>query len=267
VSLAWLMAISIAAAPAAYAANPVNYSLSPALGSVQPGGTLNLQLTVNTSVVLAGGSVHVTYKNSSYTSFATASSPALSFVDYHADYADVLFICNNNHCDPGKYPIATIAVKAGTSGTVQVTFVPKETAGPQDQAGNFPMYAADGVSGLYSVSSSAQPSPSPAGTGSGSGSGGSTYTVPKDNGSGGTIPQTVTENQKTQQSNKAQSTLASGGTQWTQKKLVLLGAGVGVASSLGLFLLIFLVRRRGRGGGGGFDAGGPVDPDIPVFHG
>jgi hypothetical protein len=176
----WAVPLSIFG-PVALAANPVSYSINPSTRAVQPNSNLDIIVTIKTDVALAGASLHLGFNNGSYVATETFNPSVFSFVDYHTDQNDLLFICNNNNCPPGTYNVATITVKSAQSGSMTVSFNPKETA---DQQLN--IIAADGTSGSYSINSSA-----PASTSRNNSQ--STFTVPQDDGNGGTVPVQITD--------------------------------------------------------------------------
>jgi len=246
-----LLAIGVPAT--ALAATTVNYSVSPSGGSVQPDATIGLTLTVNTTVAIAGGSIHVALTNAGYVSFQTAGSASLSFVDYHADQSDILFICNNNNCAPGTYPIATINVKAGQTGSAQATFTPKETADPQlNEIG------ATGLAVSFTINANAPAATVSGGSGS---STKSTYTVPQDGAAGGTAPQQVTSDQLAQQTSQAQQqfktgALTDGQKFWSSRNLILGGVAGGLGFAILLFLAIRLLKR--------FTPSDPFGPGGPM---
>jgi hypothetical protein len=246
-------------APAASAAGPVVYTVSPTSGSVQPDSTIDIQLSFKTDVQMAGGSVHLDIANGAYANFQTASTPAISFTDYHAEQNDVVYICSNNVCEPGTYQIATITVKAAASGTMKVNFVPKETADP-----DLALIGADGATSSITINSSAPASPAPKKPSQ------NTFTIPKDDGNGGTAPLVVSNDQY-------QSQLVNAQTQnfptvpeeeetgsksfWTFKNVAIGGLGIGIG--LGIILLIivkFFIKPPGSGGIGPMGPSGPSTP-------
>lgn len=246
-----LLSVSFGVASAqAQAAPPVRYAITPTIGSVKPGGYVTINLSVTTDSPIAGASVHVTYGSSAFASFQTASAPQLSFVTYHNDPGDILFICNNNRCEAGSYQIGTLSIQAGSSGTVNVSFTPKETADTQ-----LSLIGASGASGVYSITASA-----PASTISKPPT--STSSVPKarTNAStpiGTTVPQIVSNDQLTNQAKNAQATnnatsypglTSSSGTQTkantTTRNLLLISIGFGIGFALAVCLIWLLLRRR-----------------------
>ncbi len=235
---------SFMASANAQASTPVRYSISPASSSVQPNGTVNITLSVQTDVEIAGASVHVAYNNASYDAFQTASPSGIYFVDYKTGYDDILFICNDNRCAPGTYQIATITVKVGSSGNATVGFNPKETADP-----SLNLIQASGASGTYNVTGSAPASPTrPARN---------TYTIPKQNDDGTTEPVEVTNEQYIERQQQAQRPSnnqtdddndndGSDKTFWTGKNIVI----AGIAISFSFITAIFLIAKFYVGGGG-----------------
>lgn len=136
--------------------NPVSYTVSPTGGSVQPGSTVDITLTMQTDIALAGASVHLTFSGGAYDNFTSSNSNALSFIYYHPAQGDIVFICNNNYCAPGTYTVAAITVKAGQTGTLSVVFAPKETVDTQ-----LNLVGADGTTVSYGITASAAASPKP----------------------------------------------------------------------------------------------------------
>jgi hypothetical protein len=245
----WL-AILAAFSPIASAAPAVFYSISPATGSVRPNETVNILLSFRTDVNLAGASVHLGFTNGSYAGFQSANSSALSFVDYHTNQNDILFICNNNNCAPGLYQVATITVSASQAGNLAVSFTPKETANTQLE-----LIEASGISGSYNVLATAPASPAKRSQ--------NTFTIPKDNGTGGMTPLQITGEQLTEQLDEAEKINEStsqdnNDTFWTPLNLVLLGIGVGIGFAACTFLVFksFGNRRRLKGPRGPIGPGG-----------
>lgn len=227
--------------PGLYAqgAASVSYTVSPATGSVQPNSTVDVLVTVRTEVAIAGASLHLSYTNGSYASFESAQSPSLSFVDYHASYDDLVFICNNNNCPPGTYLVATITARSSQNGSLQIGFTPKETVDPQLNP-----VSATGTSGTYTITSSAAASPKPKPSSK------KTVTVPQDDGSGGIGPLQITNEQFQSKLDKAQALTEQVGedqttTFWTPLNLILVGLAVGAGFACFTFVLIRLFGGSG----------------------
>lgn len=240
---AWLVILS-GFSPTINAASPVVYSINPVARAVQSANGIEIDLSINTEVAIAGASVHLTYTNSSYVSLHSADSPAISFIDYHTAQNDIVFICNNNNCAPGTYQIARITVKAGQSGTARVTFEPKETADTQ-----LNLIEADGATGSYVINSTAAASPIASGSGN-------LFTIPQDNGNGGMQPLRITNDQYLEQVQNAQDTndataAANRQSFWTPLNVLLIGLGIGIGLAVSLFVLIKLFGVTGGGGPSG----------------
>lgn len=245
----------------AQSASTVSYTISPAAHSVQPNSTVDILVTLRTTVNLAGASVHLAFASGSFVDFESAQSPGLSFVDYHENFDDLVFICNNNNCAPGTYPIATITARVGPSGTTQVSFTPKETADTQ-----LNLIPATGATGTYNVSTAAPPSPKPKAPGQ------RIVTVPQDDGEGGIVPLQITNDQfinKSQQAKEINEQLGNepgSGTFWTPGNLVLIGLAMGAGFALFLFVLIKFFGR-GSGPSGPYGSGDSGSPGPTAFVG
>ena len=258
----WLLVLSsIVPVVTAQSATPATYSIMPTASSVKPGSGVDITLTLKTDVALAGASVHIAYNNGSYGGHQSLESPALSFVDYHPEQDDLVFICNNNNCPPGTYPIAIIAATAGQTGNMTVTFTPKETYDP-----NLQPVASSGATGTYNILASAPASP-PSKTKK------NISTVPRDDGEGGTEPQQITSDELLEKIEEAQDRNEETAqpddededkSVWTPRNLVLAGLGIGIGFAVVLFLLL---RLFGGGGPKGFS--GPTGPSGgpgPTIH-
>jgi hypothetical protein len=253
----WLFTLSFSF-QTAWAASPVAYDVSPVGTSVQPNSIVNVTLSVNTSIAIAGASIHIDFGNGSYAGFESSGTPGLGFVDYHEAQNDVVFICSNNSCAPGTYQIATITAKAGQSGNMTVSFVPKETADTQ-----LNLVAADGTTGTYSIAASAPPSPASKSTKN-------IFTVPSNNGSNSMAPIQITDEELVSQIEQAQAanqqvTTVSDTDPWTAKNLVFLGLGFGAGLGILLFLLLQLFGSKGPGPKNPYDGGSGPGPTVASF--
>lgn len=262
-AISGLLVLNSAWGATALAANAVSYQVSPATGTIAPGGTVSVLLTVQTSVPIAGGSVHVDYANSNYAQFQTAGTPELTFVYYHPEQQDVVFICNDNNCPAGTYPVGTITATAAQSGTAKLTFTPKETATPA-----LTLIGADGASATFGITQSGPATVAPP-----SGStkakpktnSQSTFTVPQDTPAGTSMQsQEVTAQDflsKTGQASQAAQAPGSEDTSSSTKKWVLIGVGGGVGLVIFLWLIITAIRRWLNPG----NPFGPSDPGNMIY--
>jgi hypothetical protein len=234
-----LSVIGTTMSPLVGAAGPVTYSITPISGSVQPNNIVDITLSFTTEVAIAGASVNLAYTNGSYDGFESSGSPGLSFIDYHTGPNDLVFICNNNNCPPGTYQVAKISAKAAQSGTMGVAFTPKETIDTQlNEVGGY------GTSGSYNITQSA-----PASTTTRR-STRNTFTIPQDDGNGGTEPLQITDEdlgtqlrQAEQVNEQIASSSKTSDSFWTPRNLIFVGVGIGFGFAVFFFALFkFFIR-------------------------
>lgn len=245
----------VATAVPVYAAQPVSYIIAPASGAYAPGSTVSIELSVKSTQAFAGLSVDIGPSNMAYEAFNTANTPAFSFIDYHAQYKDLVVICQNNNCPAGTYKIGTIHFKAGQSGTMGLAITPVETADT-----NLKPIGADGTSGSYSISGTAASTP---GGGTSTTPRRSTYTIPRPTNNTAIVPTEVTEEERQQAATGDYQYVPADGSgnatgqsdKTGGKDFPWLAVG---APILALLMLAagFMLGKTRRPGGGGYTLGG-----------